>query len=56
MPAGATRTGADATDDTPATAINGGPITGLNPRDAGSAPLTVGDGGFNAAAYDVLGE
>jgi hypothetical protein len=26
----------------------GDPITGLIPRDVGTAPLTVGDGGFNA--------
>ncbi|HEU5424369.1 MAG TPA: hypothetical protein VFU72_12560 [Nitrolancea sp.] len=42
-------TGANATDDTPAAAANGGPIVGLIPRDVGSAPLTVGDGGFDAA-------
>ena len=42
--------GADRTDTTPASATNGGPITGLIPRDVGNAPLTVGDGGFDAAA------
>jgi hypothetical protein len=40
--------GANQTDATPASADNGGPITGLIPRDVGSAPLTVGDGGFTA--------
>jgi hypothetical protein len=43
-------TGADRTDDTPASATNGGPITGLIPRDVGQAPLDIGDGGFDAAA------
>ncbi|MGH2680689.1 MAG: hypothetical protein ACRDG8_09470 [Actinomycetota bacterium] len=42
--------GANRTDSTPAAAANGGPITGLIPRDVGNAPLTVGDGGFDAAA------
>lgn len=41
-------TGANATNDTPAAAANGGPITGLIPRDTGNAPLTSGDGGFGA--------
>jgi len=40
--------GANQTDVTPASAENGGPITGLIPRGVGSAPLTVGDGGFTA--------
>jgi len=40
--------GANQTDVTPASAANGGPITGLIPRDVGSAPLTVGEGGFSA--------
>jgi len=44
-------TGADRTDTTPASALNGGPITGLIPRDVGSAPLDVGDGGFDAPAH-----
>jgi hypothetical protein len=44
--------GANRTDSTPAAAANGGPISGLIPRDVGSAPLTVGDGGFDAAAVD----
>jgi hypothetical protein len=56
VPADVARTGANATDDTPAAAANGGPITGLIPRDVGNAPLTVGDGGFDAAACDVFGE
>ena len=42
--------GADRTDTTPASATNGGPITGLIPRDVGNATLTVGDGGFDSAA------
>lgn len=41
-------TGANQTDNTPASAANGGPIAGLIPRGVGSAPLTVGDGGFAA--------
>jgi hypothetical protein len=44
--------GANRTDSTPASAANGGPIAGLIPRDVGSAPITVGDGGFTAAAVD----
>lgn len=44
--------GANRTDSTPAAAANGGPITGLIPRDVGNAPLTVADGGFGAAAVD----
>jgi hypothetical protein len=44
--------GADRTDTTPAAAANGGPITGLIPRDVGNAPLTIGDGGFDAPAVD----
>jgi hypothetical protein len=47
---GSATDGAARTDTTPASAINGGPITGLIPRDVGSAPLTVGDGGFDAPA------
>ncbi|HET9671414.1 MAG TPA: hypothetical protein VFQ40_01025 [Actinomycetota bacterium] len=42
--------GANATDDTPASTANGGPIGGLIPRDVGNAPLTVGDGGFDTPA------
>jgi hypothetical protein len=41
--------GANQTDSTPAAAVNGGPITGLIPRDVGSSPLDIGDGGFTAA-------
>jgi hypothetical protein len=40
--------GANQTDSTPAAAANGGPITGLIPRDVGSSPLDVQDGGFTA--------
>lgn len=42
--------GANQTDVTPASAANGGPISGLIPRDVGSAPLTVGDAGFDTPA------
>jgi hypothetical protein len=42
--------GANQTDTTPASAANGGPISGLIPRDVGNAPLTVGDGGFDTPA------
>ena len=42
--------GADRTNNTPAAAVNGGPIVGLIPRDVGHAPLTVGDGGFDTPA------
>jgi hypothetical protein len=44
--------GANRTDSTPAAMANGGPITGLIPRDVGKAPLTLFDGGFDAAAVD----
>jgi hypothetical protein len=43
-------TGANRTDQTPASSANGGPIQGLIPRDVGNAPLTGGDGGFDAPA------
>lgn len=43
-----TTTGANRTNTTPAAAANGGPITGLIPRDVGKAPLGPGDGGFGA--------
>ena len=46
-------TGANRTDQTSASAANGGPIFGLIPRDVGNAPLTVGDGGFDAPARCV---
>lgn len=42
--------GANRTDTTPASAANGGPISGLIPRDVGNAPLTIGDGGFDTPA------
>lgn len=48
-----TITGGNRADDGPAGAVNGGPITGLIPRDLGNAPLTVGDGGFGAANDNV---
>jgi hypothetical protein len=35
-------------DNTGANRAQGAPITGLIPRDVGNAPLTVGDGGFDA--------
>jgi hypothetical protein len=44
---GTANDGANQTDLTPASALNGGPISGLIPRDVGNAPLTVGDGGFD---------
>ena len=47
---GTANDGANQTDATPAAAANGGPITGLIPRDVGNAPLTVGDGGFDTPA------
>ncbi len=43
-----TVTGGNATNGGPADDAMGGPITGLIPRDTGSAPLTGGDGGRNA--------
>ena len=46
---GNANSGGGGTDGTPADAANGGPITGLIPRDVGNAPLTMGDGGFRAA-------
>jgi hypothetical protein len=42
--------GANQTDNTPASSLNGGPIHGLIPRDVGNAPLTGGDGGFDTPA------
>ena len=48
-----TVTGANRVNTTPASATSGGPITGLIPRDVGSAPLTGGDGGFGAANDEV---
>jgi len=43
-------TGANRTDSTPASAENGGPISGLIPSSVGKASLEVGDGGFDAPA------
>ena len=43
-----TTTGANRTNVTPAAAANGGPITGLIPRNVGNSPLEPGDGGFGA--------
>lgn len=37
------------TNGTPAADANGGPITGLIPRDVGNAPIDLGDGGFRPA-------
>jgi hypothetical protein len=48
-----TITGGNRADDGPAGEANGGPITGLIPRDLGDAPLTGGDGGFAAASDTV---
>jgi hypothetical protein len=47
---GTANDGANQADTTPAAAANGGPISGLIPRDVGNAPLTVGDGGFDTPA------
>ena len=41
-------TGGNATNGGPADDANGGPISGLIPRDTGKAPLTGGDGGRTA--------
>jgi hypothetical protein len=43
-------TGANRTDTTPASATNGGPISGLIPSTVGEAQLGFGDGGFDAPA------
>jgi hypothetical protein len=45
--------GANQTDNTPASAANGGPISGLIPSTVGNAPLVPGDGGFDTAACPV---
>jgi hypothetical protein len=43
--------GANQTDNTPASATNGGPISGLIPSDVGNSPLTaMQDGGFDTPA------
>lgn len=47
---GTSNDGAVQADGTPAAASNGGPISGLIPRDVGRAPLTVGSGGFDTPA------
>lgn len=46
---GSANSGGNGTNDTPAAAANGGPITGLIPRDVGNAPIDIGDGGFRPA-------
>ena len=40
--------GGNGTNGTPADDADGGPITGLIPRDTGNSPLTGGDGGKDA--------
>jgi hypothetical protein len=50
---GTVNDGANRTDMTPASALSGGPISGLIPRDVGQAPLTVGDAGFDTPACPV---
>ena len=47
---GTANDGAVQTDQTPAAATNGGPITGLIPSDVGSSPVEMGDGGFDTPA------
>jgi hypothetical protein len=47
---GVAEDGANRTDTTPASAEEGGPISGLIPRDVGNAPLEIGDGGFDTPA------
>lgn len=51
---GAEDDGANRTDDTPAAAANGGPISGLLPSaefgSPGNSPLGIGDGGFDTPA------
>lgn len=42
--------GANRTDQTPASATNGGPIFGLIPQNVGKSPLMPGDGGFDTPA------
>ena len=42
--------GANQTDNTPASADNGGPISGLIPSTVGNAPLAPGDAGFDTPA------
>jgi len=40
--------GVTSVSNTGANRAQGAPIAGLIPRDVGSAPLTIGDGGFDA--------
>jgi hypothetical protein len=40
--------GVTSIDNTGANRAQGAPITGLIPQDVGSAPITIGDGGFDA--------
>jgi hypothetical protein len=47
---GVAEDGANRTDSTPASAQEGGPISGLIPATVGESPLTVGDGGFDTPA------
>jgi len=47
---GVAEDGANRTDTTPASAAQGGPISGLIPADVGNSPLTVGSGGFDTPA------
>jgi hypothetical protein len=48
-----TITGANQTNNTPAAAANGGPISGLIPSTVGNAPLVGGDGGRFAVGDTV---
>ena len=45
--------GANQTNNTPAAAVNGGPISGLIPSTVGNAPLAGGDGGRFAVGDTV---
>ena len=47
---GSPNSGGNGADGKPADDANGGPVRGLIPRDVGNAPVTVGNGGFAAAA------
>jgi len=47
---GVAEDGANRTDETPASAAQGGPISGLIPADVGNSQLTVGEGGFDTPA------
>ena len=51
-----TITGANQTNNTPAAAANGGPISGLIPSTVGNAPLAGGDGGRLAVGESVCPE